>query len=234
MYRNSFLILFFFFGTSFSFAQGSLAFIGHALYNEKPLTNSDIKVYESGKEIQKLSTVALSDFKVILPLGKNYRVYFENAKAQRMYMEIITDNIPANKLSYKMTYELEIPFFPKDSKMLDTTQFRRPFHKVIYDGKNGMKDDTLYMNAFLAKVQIKKKDELEKEVKTETAVKWTNLAGKLNYDNPDHIPVIAKKVNLLNAQGQVVKTTTTNKFGTFIFTGVNLNEAGKVELDFNK
>ena len=173
-----------------------------------------------------------SEFKLTLPLGKNYSIWFTNAKSQKMYMDIIMNNIPENIMKYKITYALDIPFFPKDAVTLDTTQFRNPFHKVIFNGKDKMVDDTIYMKQFIAKVYIKKKEEKALVVKEERPVKWTNLAGKFSYNNKEKMPVRNKKVNLINGSGSVVKTTSTNKYGNFIFTGVDLIEAKKIEVDF--
>lgn len=211
-----------------------LIFDGNNTFNGQPLLNTTISVYESGKQIQTLNTGNASAFKLSLPFGKNYSVYFSNAKAQRMYLEVIMNNLPQKVKNYEMTHALDIPFFPKDAASIDTTQFKNPFYKIVFDGKDRMVDDTVYMKQFIAKVFIKKKEEKEPgavEVKT---VKWNNLAGKFSYNNKEKLPVRNKKVNLINGTGTVVKTTTTNKYGNFIFTGVDLNEAKKIEIDFKK
>lgn len=213
--------------------SGHLIFDGNNTFNGQPLINTTVTVMESGKQIQTMNTGNGSEFKLTLPLGKNYSVYFTNSKSQKMYMDIIMNNIPENIMKYKITYALDIPFFPKDAVALDTTQFRNPFHKVIFNGKDKMVDDTVYMKQFLAKVYIQKKEEktVVADIKT---TKWTNLAGKFSYNNKEKMPVRNKKVNLINGSGSVVKTTATNKYGNFIFTGVDLNEAKKIEVDFNK
>lgn len=215
--------------------QGNLIFTGHNTANNEPLLNTSITVFEGSKQIQAVNTANSSDFKLTIPFGKNYRVYFENKRTQRMFMEVKMDNVPEKKSSDVMKYDLTIPFFPLDSKRIDSTQFRNAFHKIVFDGKNRMVDDTIYMNAFLKKVFIIIKEEDEPvAAKPVNSVKWSNLAGKFTYDTKEKTIVINKKVNLLNSKGEIIKTTNTNKFGTFIFTGVNLNEATKIEVDFNK
>jgi outer membrane protein OmpA-like peptidoglycan-associated protein len=216
------------------FAQdGKLIFVGHNSFGDKPLLNCYITVVENGRQIQSINTGNSPDFKLMIPFGKNYSIYFQNARAQKMFLELKMDNIPVKVYGYAMTYEFTIPYFPKDSKNLDTTQFKYPFHRVIFDGKNRMTDDTAYMRKFIAKVYVEKKEEEVKEVKAVTA-KWVNLAGKFVYSNNGKAPAIFKRVLLKDEKGNLIKTTATNKYGTFIFTGVDLSKAHRVELDFNK
>ena len=214
-------------------AQG-LTFDGNNTFNGQPLLNTTVTVVESGKVIETVKTREGSAFKLNLPFGKNYSVYFTNPKAQRMYMDVIMNNIPEKAQKIKMTYAFDVPFFPKDAVTFDTAQFKHPFHKIIFNGKDKMVDDTIYMKQFIAKVYIKKKDEKEPLVAEIKTTKWTNLAGKFTYNNKEKLAVRNKKVNLINGNGAVVKTTSTNKYGNFIFTNVDLNEAKKIEVDFKK
>lgn len=216
------------------FMNGQLIFDGNNTFNGQPLLNTTVSVFDGAKEIKTLNTGNSSAFKLELPFGKNYAIYFTNAKTQRMYLEVVMDNIPEKARKYKMVHAFDVPFFPKDATTFDTTQFKNPFYKVIFDGKDKMVNDTIYMKQFIAKVYLKKKEEngpLNSEVKS---VKWNNLAGKFAYNNKEKMPVRNKKVNLVNGSGNVVKTTSTNKYGNFIFTNVDLNEAKKIEVDFKK
>ncbi|MBP7809688.1 MAG: OmpA family protein [Bacteroidia bacterium] len=214
--------------------SGNLVFDGNATFNGQPLMNTTVTVVESGKQIQTMNTGNGSVFKLTLPFGKNYSVYFTNAKSQKMYMDFIMNNLPEKAKNIKMVYAFDIPFFPKDATILDTTQFRNPFHKVIFNGKDKMVDDTIYMKQFLAKAIKQRKEEKEPVVAETKSIKWNNLAGKFTYNNKEKMPVRNKKVNLINGSGAVVKTTSTNKYGNFIFTGVDLNDAKKIEVDFKK
>ncbi len=215
-------------------AQTGLTFDGNNTFNGQPLLNTTVTVVESGKVIETVATGSGSAFKLNLPFGKNYSIYFANPKGQKMFMDFVMDNIPDKAQKIKMTYAFDVPFFPKDALTFDTTQFKHPFHKVIFNGKDKMVDDTIYMKQFIAKVYIKKKEEKEPVVVEPKTTKWTNLAGKFSYGNKEKLPVRNKKVNLINGNGAVVKTTSTNKYGNFIFTGVDLNEAKKIEIDFKK
>jgi outer membrane protein OmpA-like peptidoglycan-associated protein len=232
--KNS--LLFFVFLLPFiSIGQGNLVFDGKNTFDGQPLMNTTITVLESGKLIQTLNTGNSNAFKLDLPLGKNYSIFFTNARSQRMFLEVLMADLPKKLLDYKIVYQLSIPFFPKDAgTSLDTTQFKSPFHKVIFNGKDKMVDDTLYMKQFLSKVYLKKKETAEVTGNVPAAVKWTNLAGKFTYSGKEKSPVRNKKVNLTNEKGNVVKTTSTNKYGNFIFTNVDMNDARKIEVDFKK
>lgn len=214
--------------------KAQFIFDGNNTFNGQPLLNTTVTVFENGKEIKTVNTGNSSVFKLELPLGRNYSVYFSNAKAQNMYLQVIMENLPEKVRKYKMVHAFDVPFFPKDATTFDTTQFRNPFYKVIFDGKDKMVNDTVYMKQFIAKVYLKKKDEKDPVVAEVKSIKWNNLAGKFSYNNKEKLPVRNKKVNLVNASGNVVKTTTTNKYGNFIFTNVDLNEAKKIEVDFKK
>ncbi len=230
MQKLKYLIVLLFFHLLVLGQSGRVEFIGHNLFNEQPINNTTITVMENEKQIDKFSTGNFPDFKLTLPFGSVYKIYFENFRSQRMYLEVITSPVPKDN-KYKMTYELDIPFFPKHASNLDTSQFKEPFHKIVFDGNKKMVDDTVYMNSFLKKVYITKK---EKET-TETTVKtvqWTNLAGKMFYSGTSKTPVTYKKINLLDKDGKVIKTTTSTKFGSFVFTGVDINQVNKVEADF--
>ncbi|HWY11054.1 MAG TPA: OmpA family protein [Bacteroidia bacterium] len=223
-----------FFLAPFILNSQSLTFDGNNTLDGQPLLNTTITVMESGKQIKTFNTGNQSTFKLDLPFGKNYSIYFINAKSQRMYMDVIMNNLPEKAQKINMTYAFDIPFFPKDAATFDTAQFKNPFHKVIFDGKNKMVDDTIYMKQFIAKVYLRNENVKAAVAADPKTIKWNNLAGKFSYNNKEKLPVRNKKVNLINGNGAVVKTTSTNKYGNFIFTGVNLNDARKIEIDFKK
>jgi outer membrane protein OmpA-like peptidoglycan-associated protein len=232
---KNFLLLFISLLPFISFGQGNLIFDGKNTFDGQPLMNTTISVFEGGKLIQTVNTGNSDVFKLNLPLGKNYSIFFTNPRSQKMFLDVLMGDLPKKLLDYKMTYALSIPFFPKDAfTSLDTTQFRNAFHKVIFDGKYRMVDDTIYMKQFLSKVYLSKKASAEVIKEAPAAVKWTNLAGKFTYPGKEKAPVRNKKVNLTNEKGNVVKTTSTNKYGTFIFTNVDMNDAKKIEVDFKK
>jgi hypothetical protein len=50
---------------------------------------------------------------------------------------------------------LDIPFFLKDPNLIDTIQFSKQFHQIIFDGKSKFVDDTVYMNKFIKNIYKK-------------------------------------------------------------------------------
>lgn len=217
---------------SFYSQSGKCFFIGHNQFNKQPLSNTDISVYQDDKKIDAFNTKDFADFKLSLPFGYLYKIVLENKRTQKMFIEVNTTTIPENKYKYKMTYEIDIPFFPKHSLNIDTTQFSVPFNKVIFDGVSKMVDDTSYNRLFLKKVyKSQETDEVKEKVNTNSP-QYTNLAGSFTYQNSEKTPLINKKIILLDKAGKVLKTTNTTKLGSFVFTGVNLNEAHSIQVDF--
>lgn len=199
--------------------EGQLQFIGINMYNDKPLSFSKIQVKNNGKIIAEINTKETNRFKTQLPLGSVYDVYLLNGKTQPMFLRVFAD-IPENKRNIRTTYELEIPFFPKDASTIDTTQFINPFHQIVFDGKNKFVDDTVYMNAFLRKV-YKTKQETE-VIKPVTKVKqYVQLAGKLNFVNDKKTPLKHKLISLVDKNGEVIASTLTTHHGIFAFPGID-------------
>ena len=91
----------------------SLHFIGNNFFNNKELLRTKIQITDGVHIIKELNTNESNHFKIELSFGKTYDIYFTNSKAQKMYIRILAD-IPTNKRNIDMTYELKIPFFPKD------------------------------------------------------------------------------------------------------------------------
>lgn len=199
--------------------EGHLQFIGINIYNYKPLTFSKVQVKSNGKIITEINTKETNRFKTQLPLGSVYDIYLLNGKTQTMFLRVHAD-IPENKRNIRTTYELEIPFFPKDATVLDTTQFVNPFHQIVFDGKNKFVDDTVYMNSFLRKV-YKTKTETEEIKPVERVKQYVQLAGKLNFLNDKKTPLKHKLVNLVDKNGEVIASTLTTHHGIFAFPGID-------------
>ncbi len=202
-------------------SDGELQFVGLNMFGERELTNTRIKVKVGATTITEMNTKESNKFKVPLEFGNTYDIYLINAKVQTMFVRVFA-NIPENKRNLRTTYELQIPFFPKDSRHLDTTQFVNPFHQIIFDGKNKFVDDTVYMNAFLRKVYLKEKvDTIVPVIKTEKVKQYAQLVGKLSFDNDKQTPLKHKLVTLVNKQGEVVASALTTNHGLFVFPGVD-------------
>lgn len=204
--------------------DGHLTFEGKNYYQQKPLTNTTIKIVANSKIIKEFNTKEESSFKTVLPFGKTYDIYFSNARTQKMFIRIHANDIPENKRHYKITYALDIPFFTLDATKVDSTQFTKPFHQVRFDGNSKFVDDTVYMNTFLQKVYIKKpepkKDTTVPILTTEKIKEYLQLAGKLHLDNDKKTPIRNKTVVIKNKKGEVVAKVQTSNQGKFVFKNV--------------
>jgi outer membrane protein OmpA-like peptidoglycan-associated protein len=144
---------------------------------------------------------------------------------------VFADGIPKNKRHYRITYALDIPFFPKDPKTIDTAQFAKQIHQIIFDGKSKFVDDTVYMNKFLRNVY--KKDTTVPFVTTEKLKEYIQLAGKLSFDNDKQTPLKNKTVSLVNKKGEVLSTSQTTNHGMFVFKGVDANQTDGISVNVN-
>src|SRR6476661_1561122 len=131
-----------------NYSIGQITLIGHNMINNTPIKFTRILVKQGGVTTKTLDTKAYTDFKLQLDFGKIYTIYFQNSLSPLMFMEVKADDIPSDKYEYRMTYELNVPFANKEDEDIDTLAFSKPFHRVIYNGKSKMVDDTVYNNSF--------------------------------------------------------------------------------------
>ena len=200
-------------------------FIGHNVYNNAKLLNTTVKVLEGSTIIKELNTNKTNKFKLVLPFGKTYDIYLINQKAQHMFIRVFA-NIPANKRNIDMTYELDIPFFSKDVNRFDTTQFQKPIHQLVFNGKSRMVDDTSYSNLFLKKLAHPAFKDTIKPVFVAPIIKeYLQLAGRLSLDNDKQALLKNKTVTLINKKGEVITKSQTTNLGIFVFQHVDTEDA---------
>jgi outer membrane protein OmpA-like peptidoglycan-associated protein len=212
--------------------DGDLQFIGKNFLNNKPLTNTIIKVTSGGKTISEFDTKKGNNFRTKMEFGNVYDVYFINANCQTMFVRVFADSVPEKKRYIKMTYALDIPFFAKDPSIIDTNQFSKPFHQIKFDGKSKFVDDTVYMNNFIRKIYAKK-DTIAPLLTTEKIKEYLQLAGKLSIDNDKNTPLKNKTVKLINKKGEVISTSQTTNHGAFVFQHVDKDEADGVTVSLS-
>ena len=209
--------------------QGQINIIGHNKLNNAPLSNVKILVKANGA-VSKTITPKGPDFRLQLDFGKVYHIFFQHSVSPLMYMEVVADNIPQDKYEYMMSYELNVPFVSASDEDIDTTVFSKPFHRVIFNGKSKMIDDSSYNNRFEKNI-IKKpavKSESISVAKPETPVM---LVGKLAQTEDGSQLVINRAVFLKNQQGEVIRTTFSNNSGLFVFSGISANDIGGLYAD---
>ncbi|MBL7934411.1 MAG: OmpA family protein, partial [Bacteroidia bacterium] len=217
--------------------DGELQFIGKNYLYSKPLNNTKIKVMKGTTIVSEFNTKDNNSFKAKLDYGNVYDIYFYNDKCQPMYIRIFADGIPEEKRHYRITYALDIPFFPKDPNTIDTAQFTKQFHQIVFDGKSKFVDDTVYMNKFISNIYKKepvvKKDTTVPFITTEKIKEYIQLAGKLSLDNDKQTPIKNKTVSLLNKKGEIISSSQTTNHGMFIFQGVDAEQADGITLSLN-
>ena len=235
--KYTYLILILLIGFSVNAQEydGDLTFVGRNFYNNKPLNNTKIKVVSGNTVISETSTKDNNNFKTRLEFGKEYDIYLINPNCQTMYIKVFADGIPENKRHYRITYALDIPFFLKDPEHIDTIQFAKQFHQIVFDGKSKFVDDTVYMNKFIKNIYRKeavvKKDTTLPFINTEKLKEYIQLAGKLSLDNDKQTPLKNKTVTLVNKKGEVLSTSQTTNYGVFVFKGVDAEQVDEVSVN---
>lgn len=217
--------------------DGELQFIGRNYINDKPLKNTQIKVVNGSTVVTEFNTKENSNFKTVLAFGNVYDIYFINPNYQTMFIRVFADGIPENKRHYRITYALDVPFFASDASAIDTNQFKKPIHQIMFDGKSRFVDDTVYMNKFMkniyAKAPVVKKDTTVPILTTQKLKEFLQLAGKLSLDNDKKTPIKNKIVSLLNKKGEVISTSLTTNNGSFVFQSVDPEQADGITLSLN-
>ncbi|MBA3680695.1 MAG: OmpA family protein [Bacteroidetes bacterium] len=220
-----FLITFFY----SAFLTGQITIIGHAEFNSTPLINTTIVIKQDGLVKETFYTKTKSDFTLKLTFDKNYQVYFSNTKYQTLFLEVKADDIPKEKQDINMVHELNIPFVLRTDQDIDTNVFKKAFCKIFFDGRSKMIADTAYTNTFNKSV-IKK--QTQEPTTTNTTVEIpVMLAGRICLNKNTNLPVVNQVITLLDKSGKVLKTTATNRFGAFAFTGVKASEVSKIKLN---
>lgn len=212
--------------------DGDLQFVGRNFLNGKALNNTKIKVMSSSTVISESNTNDKNNFKTRLDFGKVYDIYLINPICQTMYIRVFADGVPENKRHYKITYALDIPFFVKDPSIIDTVQFAKHIHQIVFDGKSKFVDDTVYMNKFISKIYKKEtpKDTTVPFINTEKLKEYVQLAGKLSLDNDKQTPLKNKTVSLINKKGEVISTSQTTNHGIFVFKKVGTEDVSQLSV----
>jgi len=227
----------------FSFiSNGQINLIGHTMINNSPVKQVDVIVKVDGIITKTLNTQSKSDFKLQLDYGKVYDIYFHHPKSPSMYLQVLANTVPREKYEYLMGYELNIPFVYRTDDDIDTTVFKNPFFKVVFDGNKRLIDDTTYNNAF-ARTVIKKPVKEEKNAETKVAMDTTKtapiakvevqaiIAGKVLLNGNPQLTVKNKAISVYSKNGEMLKSTFTNRFGAFVFTGIKASDVSRIKMD---
>jgi outer membrane protein OmpA-like peptidoglycan-associated protein len=213
-----------------TFVYGQITLIGHNMINNDPIKNTAVWVKDGSVTTQSLNTMGRSDFKIKLDFGKVYKVYFQNAQCPLMHLEIIANNVPKDKYNYMMIHELNVPFVDRTDEDVDTSVFSKAFCRIIYNGETKMVDDTLYNNSF-ARLVIKKTPAAEPITERKMRELPVIVAGKVYVNGDPKLTVNNKPISLISKNGQVIKSSMTNRFGAFAFTGIKASDVEKIRLE---
>ena len=132
---------------------------------------------------------------------------FENLLADQTYMVRVDDSNP-NLINQKK-------FYLADSK--------NKVVRMIVKGKDGI---------FVFENLPPDLTKLAQLMEDDVTLKNFSIAGNM-YAGDNRTPVENTKVNLLNEKGEIVQTTTTNAFGSFVFMNLSPDENFTVTLDAN-
>ncbi|PBQ34481.1 hypothetical protein CNR22_22765 [Sphingobacteriaceae bacterium] len=224
-------------------SNSQITLVGHTLLNNSAVKQVQISVKTEGVITKTLNTQSKSDFKLELDYGKIYDIYFQNPRSPVMYMRVVANTIPVEKYEYRMGYELNIPFVYKTDEDVDTTVFKNPFFRVIFNGSKKMVDDTAYNTAFAKTVIVKPSKRNDPAVVSSgnndsvkiTPVKSVEVqaivAGKVILNCNPQLTVKNKPISLYNKSGELVKSTYTNRFGAFSFSGIAAMDVSKIVMD---
>lgn len=225
MKRSGVLILLFFSLCSF----GQITIIGHNKLNNTPIANTTIFVKEKGLTVRTLSTGKSADFLIQLEQDRDYEIFFRNARCPLMFMEVNASNIPEDKRAIKMIHELNIAFFDRTDEDVDTLLLQKPFQKIVFDGVNKMVNDSAYSNDFNARI-IRVLPVSETRSIGLNQDKQIIIAGRVLLNKDPKMSINNKQLDILDQKGQVIKSTFTNRFGAFSFTGIKTASIAKIRL----
>lgn len=210
--------------------RSQITIIGHNMINNERLYNTLIKVRDGDNVLQNVNTKNSSDFKIKLNFGKIYRIYFHNKESPLMFMEVVANNVPVEKQNINMIHELNLDYYYWNDEDIDTLVFSKPCRKIIFDGNTKMIEDTAYRTAFEKRI-IKTGKVQEAIVDPKAPELPVIIAGRVLLNNDIKMPLTYKTVQLIDKKGQVLKTTKSNRFGSFAFTGVKFSEIGKLKIN---
>lgn len=214
-------------------SSGQITIIGHNRLNNTPITNTSIFVKEKGVITRTLSTGKSADFLLPLEYGRNYQIFFQNAKSPLMHMEVNASDVPEDKYAVKMIHELNVPFFDRTDEDVDTLMLQDPFQKINFDGVTKMVNDADYSNDFISRI-IRFHNPSDTRSIGNLQEKQTLIAGKILLNKDPKLSINNRAVDLIDHKGTVIKSTFTNRFGAFSFSGIQPSQISKIRINLKE
>ncbi len=212
------------------YVKSQMIFIGHSQLNGTSLKGVRVSLITNGKITQTLSPQRSADFNLRIDYGKNYKLYVQHPECVTMFVEINTDNVPEDKQYIKMVHEMDLPFYYKNDNDVDTIKFQQPVQKVYFDGKDKMISDTAYVsNFYRTLIKPQKNVQAIPQDLNNISLPCT-ITARVLMNNDTRLPVRYQEISLEDANGKVLKTTRTDRFGNFVVTTVIPSQIHKIRL----
>lgn len=215
-------------------SRSQITFVGHNRINNEALKHTTIIVKEGSRVTQTLSTGPSSDFLLKLNYGKDYRIYFQNVLSPLICVEVLAANVPEQKFEHKMVHEANVLFYNKNDDDVDTSIFKDPFYKIVFDGTSKMISDSAYNNDFATRILRVKAPESNATTRALTQEPFVTIAGQILLNNNNKLTVNNRTLLLYNKKGQVIKSTSTNRHGSFSFSNVKTSEIAQIKIELKK
>lgn len=214
--------------------MSQITLVGHNILNNESLKNTNIIVKVDGIVTKTLSTGPSSDFLLKLNYGKDYRIYFQNAQSPLIRVDMLAADVPEHKFEYKMVHEANILFYNKNDADVDTSIFKDPFYRIVFDGNSKMVSDSIYNNSFATRILKINALENNSTTRTLTQEPFVTIGGQVLLNNDKKLTVNNRILLLYNKKGQVIKSTSTNRQGSFSFSNVKASEIAQLKIDLKK
>ncbi|MBL7900776.1 MAG: OmpA family protein [Bacteroidia bacterium] len=209
--RRAVLLLMVVFSSLIGFAQ--ITIIGRNVLNGNPVNFGKLYVYGDGKLTYTLNTSKQSEFMIQLDFGRVYKVFIQHPSSPLMHFEVNATTIPADKYVYRMTYEFQAELADKWDEDLDTTVYKNPFHRVVFNGINQMVADTAYNVEF-------NKHKLKKNMPGFAAGQTGDnniLVGKISSPDFPELSLYPVQIECLSSKREIIRTLSSDRLGTFAF-----------------
>lgn len=214
--------------------RSQVLIIGQNKLNNTNLDNTTIVVKdkESGVITYSFNTRKKSEFELDLDFGRVYHVFLQNPKCPVMYFEVIANTVPKDKYDYTMSFALEVPFVNKNDPDIDTTVFKDPFYKIMFDGGNKMRDDEGYNYKFARSI-IKKKNKVVEDTSKVVNTTPSTFTGKLYLlpGSGTQISIKNRVIYVLDKNGKILHTVKTNRNGAFVLTQIIPSDIHKLRFE---
>jgi outer membrane protein OmpA-like peptidoglycan-associated protein len=198
-------------------SEAQVAVFGNVFLNGERLADSKIIVKIKGAVLQTYTTGPVSTFSFEVDFGPNYEIYIENAKTYPMFFEVITEKVPMRLYDSQMAHYMDASLNAINDERIDTNNLKKPFYRIVYDGKKKMVEDEPYTIEF------------EKGVYK----KLTHLlmSGKVYLDTLSGITIKNKAISAYDKNGKKISSTFTNRYGAFLFLNIIPSDVVRLEMD---